>query len=172
VIVGAIGAIAAIDGVPRWLGWTKRGFLSVYRDPAADRWSRFIPVATPYVAMSLLGLVALMVAASSSAPPVVGDALACMVFVSGVAAVVTLRRGPWYLLPPWAARLARDGWSTYWGDAADRDFPRAPARWQARLVVVVGVAAAAMWLVVSPGLEKVWPLGFGIAGAIAVAAKN
>jgi hypothetical protein len=166
ILLGALGVLSAMDGVPRFVGLERRGFLYLYRDPRADRWSRLIPVATVYVGCSLVALVCLLIAEALWPVEALLGGLAVVFALSTAAAALALAKGPWYLLPPWAARLVRRGWNGYWGDDADR-VQLSSGRWQSILSWAVGGGGVIAWVVVSPGFEKIWPLGFGFAAALA-----
>jgi hypothetical protein len=165
ILLGTIGIIFAVDGVPRFVGWQRRSFLYLYRDPSADRWSRLIPVASVYLGCGLLALVGLFIAMALWQVGALVDLLAVVVVLSAAAAALVLAKGPWWLLPPWAALLVRRNWRGYWGDEADK--VRVPEnRWASLGIWGLGGAAIVTWIVVSPGLEKVWPVGFGIAATL------
>jgi hypothetical protein len=166
ILLGGLGVIFAMDGVPRFLGLERRGFLYAYRDPRADRWSRLIPVASVYIGCSSVSLVGLVIAEALWPVEALLGGLAVVFALSTAAAALALAKGPLYLLPPWAARLVRRGWNGYWGDDADQ-VQLSSGRWQSILSWAVGGGGVIAWVVVSPGLEKIWPLGYAIAAALA-----
>lgn len=171
VIVGAIGGLCALDGIPRYLGLYHLGFLHLYRDRATDRWTRLLPVATIYIGVGLLALVALMVNATLWGNDLASIVLGVACSACAAATAVVLVRGPSFLLPPWAARMAARNWEGYWGDEADSSDPG--TKLWATAALWVGVAAAVVaWVAVSPGFEKIWPLGLGAAAAFRTAASR
>lgn len=87
------------------------------------------------------------------------------------AAVVALAAGPHYLLPPWAARMAARSWAGYWGDEAD-SADQGTKLWATAMLWSLAGGAVVAWILVSPGLEKLWPLGLGAAATLASASSS